>query len=120
MSAAGEDVARITHHAREAGDGAAVVRYSPLAAQEAAAASAHREALEVRIARAGPAAATTAAATADGPAREASEGRLATHGRRQPSRGGSACSSATTMRAAEPAGVRSGAIEPSAASLPTS
>jgi DNA-binding CsgD family transcriptional regulator/tetratricopeptide (TPR) repeat protein len=45
MSAAGEDVARIAHHAREAGDGAAVAMYSPLAAQEAAVASAHREAL---------------------------------------------------------------------------
>ncbi len=45
MSKAGEDVARIAHHAHAAGDDAAVVRYSPLAAQEAVAASAHHEAL---------------------------------------------------------------------------
>jgi DNA-binding CsgD family transcriptional regulator/tetratricopeptide (TPR) repeat protein len=45
LSSAGEDMARIAHHARAAGDGAAVVRFAPLAAQEAAGASAHREAL---------------------------------------------------------------------------
>lgn len=45
MAEAGEDVARITHHARAAGDHAAVVRFAPRAAREAAAASAHREAL---------------------------------------------------------------------------
>jgi DNA-binding CsgD family transcriptional regulator len=40
-----DDVARIVHHAREAGDRSAVVRYSPMAARQAADASAHREAL---------------------------------------------------------------------------
>ncbi len=40
-----DDVARIVHHAREAGDRNAVVRYCPIAARQAADASAHREAL---------------------------------------------------------------------------
>jgi hypothetical protein len=41
---AGEvDVARLVHHAREAGDAEAVLRYAPEAARQAAAVSAHRE-----------------------------------------------------------------------------
>ena len=39
------DVARIVHHARQAGDGDAIARYAPLAARRAAAADAHHEAL---------------------------------------------------------------------------
>ncbi len=39
------DIARIVHHAREADDVAAVVRYAPTAARQASAVSAHREAL---------------------------------------------------------------------------
>jgi tetratricopeptide (TPR) repeat protein len=39
------EVARIVHHAREAGHGAAVAKYGPLAGAEASAASSHREAL---------------------------------------------------------------------------
>jgi tetratricopeptide (TPR) repeat protein len=43
---AGEvDVARLVHHAREAGDAEAVLRYAPEAARQAAAVSAHREAV---------------------------------------------------------------------------
>ncbi len=38
------EVARLAYHAREAGDGAAVLRYGPAAARQAAALSAHREA----------------------------------------------------------------------------
>jgi DNA-binding CsgD family transcriptional regulator len=37
------DVARIVHHAAEAGDRAAIVRYGPIAAQDAAKGGAHRE-----------------------------------------------------------------------------
>jgi DNA-binding CsgD family transcriptional regulator len=45
LSAAPEvDLARLVHHAREAGDTAAVLRYAPEAARQAAAAGAHREA----------------------------------------------------------------------------
>ena len=40
------DVARLVHHAREAGDVEAVLRYAPEAARTAAAAAAHREAVE--------------------------------------------------------------------------
>lgn len=40
-----EDVARIVHHAREAGDREAIVHYAPIAAAQASAASSHREAL---------------------------------------------------------------------------
>jgi len=36
-------LARIVHHAAQAGDGAAVLRYAPMAARQAAALSAHRE-----------------------------------------------------------------------------
>ena len=39
-------LAQLSHHARAAGDEAAVARWAPAAAREAAAASAHREALE--------------------------------------------------------------------------
>lgn len=39
------DVARLVHHAREAGDVRAVLRYGPEAARKAAAVAAHREAL---------------------------------------------------------------------------
>jgi DNA-binding CsgD family transcriptional regulator/tetratricopeptide (TPR) repeat protein len=39
------DVARLVHHAREAGDGGAVLRYAPEAARQAAAVAAHREAV---------------------------------------------------------------------------
>jgi hypothetical protein len=39
------DVARLAHHAREAGDPEAVVRYAPEAARQAAAVAAHREAV---------------------------------------------------------------------------
>jgi DNA-binding CsgD family transcriptional regulator/tetratricopeptide (TPR) repeat protein len=39
------DIARVVHHAREADDVAAVVRYAPAAGRQASAASAHREAL---------------------------------------------------------------------------
>lgn len=42
----GVDVARLVHHAREAGDTAAVLRYAPEAARQAAAVAAHREAVE--------------------------------------------------------------------------
>ncbi|GAA3191764.1 ATP-binding protein [Dactylosporangium siamense] len=42
----GIDVARLVHHAREAGDTAAVLRYAPEAARQAAAVAAHREAVE--------------------------------------------------------------------------
>jgi AAA ATPase domain len=43
--APGVDVARLVHHAREAGDAEAVLRYAPEAARQAAAVAAHREAL---------------------------------------------------------------------------
>jgi DNA-binding CsgD family transcriptional regulator/tetratricopeptide (TPR) repeat protein len=39
------DVARLAHHAREAGDPEAVLRYAPEAARQAAAVAAHREAV---------------------------------------------------------------------------
>jgi DNA-binding CsgD family transcriptional regulator len=39
------DVARLVHHAREAGDPEAVLRYAPEAARQAAAVAAHREAV---------------------------------------------------------------------------
>ncbi|GIF49375.1 LuxR family transcriptional regulator [Asanoa ferruginea] len=39
------DVARLMHHAREAGDDGAVLRYGPEAARQAAAVAAHREAV---------------------------------------------------------------------------
>ena len=39
------DVARLVHHAREAGDAEAVLRYAPEAARQAAAVAAHREAV---------------------------------------------------------------------------
>ena len=39
------DVARLVHHAREAGDVGAVLRYAPEAARQAAAVAAHREAV---------------------------------------------------------------------------
>ncbi|HWC40486.1 MAG TPA: AAA family ATPase [Actinomycetota bacterium] len=46
LSGAGQvDVARLVHHAREAGDADAVVRYAPEAARQAAAVAAHREAV---------------------------------------------------------------------------
>ena len=41
----GVDVARLVHHAREAGDVEAVMRYAPEAARQAAAVAAHREAI---------------------------------------------------------------------------
>ena len=41
----GVDVARLVHHAREAGDVEAVLRYAPEAARQAAAVAAHREAV---------------------------------------------------------------------------
>jgi tetratricopeptide (TPR) repeat protein len=41
----GVDVARLVHHAREAGDTEAVLRYAPEAARQAAAVAAHREAV---------------------------------------------------------------------------
>jgi AAA ATPase domain len=40
------DVARLVHHARQAGDVEAVLRYAPEAARQAAAVAAHREAVE--------------------------------------------------------------------------
>jgi DNA-binding CsgD family transcriptional regulator/tetratricopeptide (TPR) repeat protein len=40
-----EDIARIVHHARRAGDGEIIARYAPAAGQRASAAAAHREAL---------------------------------------------------------------------------
>jgi len=39
------DIARIVHHARRAGDAAAIAAYAPAAGRQASAASAHREAL---------------------------------------------------------------------------
>ena len=39
------DIARIVHHARQAGDGALIARHAPVAARRASSASAHREAL---------------------------------------------------------------------------
>jgi len=39
------DIARIVHHARQAGDGDAIARYAPAAARRASATAAHREAL---------------------------------------------------------------------------
>jgi DNA-binding CsgD family transcriptional regulator len=45
-TADGVDVARLVHHAREAGDVDAVLRYGPAAARQAAAVAAHREAVE--------------------------------------------------------------------------
>jgi DNA-binding CsgD family transcriptional regulator/tetratricopeptide (TPR) repeat protein/type II secretory pathway predicted ATPase ExeA len=41
----GVDIARLVHHAREAGDTDAVLRYAPVAARQAAAVAAHREAV---------------------------------------------------------------------------
>jgi DNA-binding CsgD family transcriptional regulator/tetratricopeptide (TPR) repeat protein len=41
----GVDLARLVHHARQAGDPAAVLRYAPEAARQAAAVAAHREAV---------------------------------------------------------------------------
>ena len=41
----GVDIARLVHHARQAGDAEAVLRYAPEAARQAAAISAHREAV---------------------------------------------------------------------------
>jgi DNA-binding CsgD family transcriptional regulator/tetratricopeptide (TPR) repeat protein len=41
----GVDIARLVHHAREAGDAEAVLRYAPEAARQAAAVAAHREAV---------------------------------------------------------------------------
>lgn len=41
----GVDLARVVHHARHAGDVAALLRFAPLAAKEAEAAGAHREAV---------------------------------------------------------------------------
>jgi DNA-binding CsgD family transcriptional regulator len=46
LIAAEDDVARIVHHAKEAEHRAAIVRYGPVAARQAADASAHREALK--------------------------------------------------------------------------
>ena len=47
LEAAGEtDAARLVHHARHAGDGAAIRRLAPVAARAAAAAGGHRQALE--------------------------------------------------------------------------
>jgi len=40
----GIEVSRVVHHAAQAGDGAAIVHYGPIAAREATAAGAHREA----------------------------------------------------------------------------
>src|SRR5829696_1482968 len=51
------DVARLVHHAREAGDAEAVLRYAPEAARQAAAVAAHREAVghyQAALAAAGP------------------------------------------------------------------
>jgi DNA-binding CsgD family transcriptional regulator/tetratricopeptide (TPR) repeat protein len=45
LIAAGGDVARIVHHAGEAGDHGALARFAPVAARQAGAAAAHREAL---------------------------------------------------------------------------
>ena len=39
------DIARIVHHARQAGDGAAIARYAPAAGRRASGAAAHREAV---------------------------------------------------------------------------
>jgi DNA-binding CsgD family transcriptional regulator/tetratricopeptide (TPR) repeat protein len=39
------DIARIVHHARQAGNGAAIARYAPVAGRRASAAAAHQEAL---------------------------------------------------------------------------
>jgi len=53
----GVDVARLAHHAREAGDTEAVLRYAPEAARQAAAVAAHREAVghyQAALAAAGP------------------------------------------------------------------
>jgi DNA-binding CsgD family transcriptional regulator len=44
LSARGADFARLVHHADAAGDGEAVLRWAPLAAERAAASGAHREA----------------------------------------------------------------------------
>ncbi len=45
------DIARIVHHARQAGDGTAIARYAPAAARRASVAGAHREALaHIRVA----------------------------------------------------------------------
>ena len=41
----GSDVSRIVHHAAQAGDVGAIVRYGPVAARDAARAGAHREAV---------------------------------------------------------------------------
>jgi len=41
----GTDVAQLVHHAAQAGDGDAIVRYGPVAARDAAQAGAHREAV---------------------------------------------------------------------------
>ncbi|HEX7146381.1 MAG TPA: AAA family ATPase, partial [Actinomycetota bacterium] len=56
-SGRGVDVARLAHHAREAGDTQAVLRYAPEAARQAAAVAAHREAVghyQAALAAAGP------------------------------------------------------------------
>ena len=53
----GVDVARLAHHARQAGDTQAVLRYAPEAAKQAAAVAAHREAVghyQAALAAAGP------------------------------------------------------------------
>jgi DNA-binding CsgD family transcriptional regulator/tetratricopeptide (TPR) repeat protein len=46
LEAAGEDAARLMHHARHAGDTGAIRRLAPVAARAAAAAGGHRQALE--------------------------------------------------------------------------
>jgi DNA-binding CsgD family transcriptional regulator len=45
LIASGGDVARIVHHAGEAGNGTALARFAPIAARQAGAAGAHKEAL---------------------------------------------------------------------------
>ncbi|MFI7706038.1 ATP-binding protein [Nonomuraea sp. NPDC049480] len=44
MARPGTDVSRVVHHAAQAGDSAVILQYGPIAAQEASAAGAHREA----------------------------------------------------------------------------
>jgi hypothetical protein len=41
----GSDMSRIVHHAAQAGDQDAIIRYGPVAARDAASAGAHREAV---------------------------------------------------------------------------
>jgi len=46
LIASGADVARIVHHAKEAGDPAAIARFAPAAARQASGAASHKESIE--------------------------------------------------------------------------